>query len=155
MKRLKSKKYGHLNYRLFLPFLVTFLFPSCKSNNIDTNDISYVKFYYLPKHTLSPISIDSCKKIYHYHFLKDTIINDRATLDSLKFILSNLSCREDTNYRIDFRLIGMVVLDNGDTIGFCSGEYSGIEYNSRQMEDTPKFFHFIDKVVYIINATTL
>ena len=143
MKKLIIKNIGLPNIKIVFSILFILLFTYCNQRN----SIKYIRFIYLDKTTLTPIIIDSCKNIYHYKSIKDTTIYDREIIDTLSSILDDLEPIVNDYNRIDYRLICMIILENGDTTGFCTGGFDGIRYN-KEYVNSPRLFKLINKILY-------
>lgn len=128
-----------------LVIMVFLIIYSCSSPNIDK-----IEIIYLPKDLNTPISIDSCYKMYNYHYLmSDTIIKNTDFNRKLQIEINRLETdKSNSSKSIDFRIACLIIMENGDTNRLGLNTLGGIKYNDIVMKDSPNLFYLFDITLY-------
>lgn len=149
----KKEKLGLQNgfkyYSGCLLIFISILMSSCVASKkmISYNDVDAIRFWYLPKHILTPASIIDCGDIVYDTLVnRDTVITDQSIIKRYVSIVNNLKpFKKIHNY--DLRVTSLIKTKK-EKIAVCISFNSVVLKDGRQMKASKEIFDFLDDILY-------
>lgn len=121
---------------------------SVSQKRINPDEVTAIQFYLMAK------DIEFSHGVYSLNRLrrlcsKDTLVTDRATIESYIFLVNRLIPKGDYQPH-DFRAASIIIMNNGKEHCLCFGEKTGVVFDDSEMEDSQPLFCFIDEKIYTL-----